>query len=112
MNLFFLLATVPLGYFVPRTSAAVVAYLLMDSFLFSYQTLSVLLNWMSGGEGLGGASAFGPAPDSLPLTFAGSEVAAYGIVNLVIVLVGTGLVILGARLRSRTTAAKSVVDVA
>lgn len=112
MNLYFcLLATIPLGYFVPRRHVAVLTYLLIDSFLFTYQTLGVLLTWLSGSKGIGGGSAFGPAPDSIPLKYSGSELAAYGIVNLVLVLVGLGLVLLGARLRARRLNSRRAVDV-
>ena len=109
--IYFLLITVPIGYFVPRRTVAILTYLLIASFLFSYQTLAVLLTWMSGATGLGGASAFGPAPDPIPITYSGSELAAYGIVNLVITLVGIGLVLLGSRLRARKRNSHTGVDV-
>ena len=111
MNLYFLLLTVPIGYFVSPRTVAILTYLLIDSFIFSYQTLGVLLTWMSGATGLGGASAFGPAPDSIPITYSGSELAAYGIVNLVITLIGIGLVLLGAKLRARKRNSHTAVDV-
>jgi len=106
MNLFFtVLGALPLGLFVGRRHAALLTYLIVDSFLFSFQTLNVLLTWMSGGKGVGGGSGFGDSPaGTFPIDYAKGEVLAYGVVNLVITLVGVGLVLLGARIRVRRTA--------
>jgi hypothetical protein len=114
MNLLFtLLGALPLGFLVRRRQAALVAYLLVDSFLFSFQTLNVLLTWMSGGKGIGGGSGFGDSPaGSFPIDYASGEVAAYGIVNLIITLAGVGLVLLGVRLRARWAARATAIDVA
>ena len=103
MNLFFtLLGALPLGLLVRRRGTALVAYLLADSFLFSFQTLNVMLTWMSGGKGIGGGSGFGDSPTGpFPIDYAHGEVIAYGVVNLLITGVGVGLVLLGFRLRSR-----------
>ena len=49
--------------------------------------------------------------NTVPIHYAESEVIAYGIVNLVIVLAGIGLVLLGHRIRAWRTAAKNVVTV-
>lgn len=115
MNLFFtVLAAFPLGFVVARRQTALLTYLIADSFLFSLQTLSLLLTWMSGGSGLGGASGFGDTPSGpFPVDYSRSEVIAYGVVNAVITLAGVGLVLLGARLRTRRTTqrAQDVVDV-
>jgi hypothetical protein len=43
-----------------------------------------------------------------PIDYAQGEVVAYGVVNLLITGVGVGLVLLGARLRSRRTGRRSV----
>src|SRR5262245_7724041 len=114
MNLIFtLVAALPLGYLVRGRLVAVFTYLVVDSFLFTFQTLGVLLTWMSGGAGIGGASGFGDSPTgSFPIDYASGEVAAYGVVNLVLVLVGIGLVLLGARARAWRAARGTVVDVA
>ena len=116
MNLFFtILAAFPLGYLVTRRQTALLSYLFVDSFLFSLQSLNLLLTWMSGGSGLGGSSGFGDTPSGqFPIDYASSEVIAYGIVNAVITVVGVGLVLLGSRVRRarRTTPrAHDVVDV-
>jgi hypothetical protein len=112
MNLLFtVLGALPLGLLVGRRHAALVSYLLVDSFLFSFQTLNVLLTWMSGGKGIGGGSGFGDSPTGgFPLDYAQGEVIAYGVVNLLITGVGVGLVLLGARIRSRREARPTVAD--
>jgi hypothetical protein len=63
MNLLFtVLAAFPLGLLVRRRQLAILTYLIVGSFLFTFQTLGVLLTWMSGGKGIGGGSGFGDAP--------------------------------------------------
>lgn len=102
MNLLFtILGALPLGLLVRRRQAALLTYLVVDSFLFTFQTLNVLLTWMAGGQGIGGGSGFGDSPHGFPVDYATGEVAAYGVVNLLITTAGVGLVLLGARLRSR-----------
>lgn len=109
MNLSFtLVGALPLGLLVHRRHLAVLTYLLLDSFLFSFQTLNVLLTWMSGGKGVGGGSGFGDAPaGSFPISYAHGEVIAYGVVNLLITTAGVGLVLAGARIRARRSATSS-----
>lgn len=106
MNLLFtVLGAFTLGGLVPRRAAALVTYLIVDSFLFSFQTLNVLLTWMSGAKGMSGASGFGDSPTgTFPIDYATGEVVGYGVVNLAITSVGVGLVLFGARLRSRRPA--------
>lgn len=112
MNLFFTaLGALPLGLLVARRRTALRTYLLVDSFLFTFQTLDVLLTWMSGGKGVGGGSGLGDPPaGGFPIDYARGEVAAYGLVNLVITGVGVGLVLLGSRLRSRRQSRSQVTD--
>ena len=112
MNLIFtLVASIGLGLFVPKRNNALIAYLVLDSFVFTLQTLDVLLNWMSASEGMGGAKAFGPFPIAFPISYDQTEVFAYGIVNLVIIAVGVGLTIGAHRLATRHGAAKTSVSV-
>lgn len=114
MNLFFtILVAFPLGFMVTRRQTALLSYLIVDSFLFSLQSLNLLLTWMSGASGLGGSSGFGDTPSGpFPIHYSGSEVIAYGVVNAIITLVGVGLVLLGSRVRARrTTHAQDAVDV-
>ena len=69
---------------------------------FTLGRLNVLLTWMSGAKGMGGASGFGDSPTgTFPIDYATGEVVGYGVVNLAITTVGVGLVLLGARLRDR-----------
>ena len=113
MNLIFtIVAAFPLGFLVRRRRDAILAYLIIDSFLFSFQTLGVLLTWMSGAKGRGGASGFGDPPSGpFPIDYASGEVAAYAVVNLVIILAGIGLVLLGVRAKAWRAARGTVVDV-
>ena len=112
MNIVFtILAALPLGLSVKKRSAAVLAFVIADLFVFTFQTLDVLLNWMAGNSGIGGASAFGPHPETLPITYSAPDVIAYGVVNLVITLAGIGLVVLGNKIRTRRAATKDVVSV-
>jgi hypothetical protein len=106
MNLLFtLLGALPLGLLVRRRHVAVLTYLLVDSFLFSFQTLTVLLTWMSGNQGIGGGSGFGDAPaGTFPISYAHGEVVAYGVVNLLITSAGVGLVLAGVGVRARRSA--------
>ena len=115
LNLIFtLVAAFPLGFLIARRETALLSYLIAGSFLFSLQSLNLLLTWMSGGSGLGGSSGFGDTPSGqFPIDYASSEVIAYGIVNAIITVVGVGLVLLGSRVRARRTTprAHDVVDV-
>jgi hypothetical protein len=112
MNVIFsIFASLGIGFFVRKRSTALVSYLIADSFLFTFQTLDVLLNWMHGKNGVTGDAAFGPFPTGLPLDYKESEVYAYGIVNLVIVLIGVGLTIGSNTLAARRVAKRNVVSV-
>ncbi len=112
MNIVFtILVALPVGLFVRTRRTALLVYLIADLFVFTFQTLDVLLNWMAGNAGIGGAQAFGSSPDAFPIHYSAPDVIAYGIVNLIIVLAGIGLVLLGHQIRARRTAAKKVVTV-
>lgn len=84
---------------------AVQVFLVADSFVFTFQSLDVLLNWMAAGDGVNGQGAFGGAPKGFPLDYQESEVIAYGLVNLVIIGIGIGLTI-GANALSARRAGK------
>lgn len=105
MNIIFTIVAAPLiGWFVSSRTGAVAIFLAAQSLLFSFQTLAVLLAWLSGEGGFGGASdqgAFGPVPTSLPLTYQEGDFWAYGLVNLAIVAVGVLLVVGLGHLRDR-----------
>jgi len=95
--IFTILIAFPLGYFVKTRSTAVLAYLLAGSYLFSYQSTIVLLDWF----GHESPSAFGPFPDAFPAKASSSETLGYGLINLAITAVGVGLVLLANYLAAR-----------
>jgi len=108
MNLVYtLLLAFPLGFFVTSRSTALLGYLLAGSYLFSFQSTGVLLDWL----GHSSPSAFGPFPDGFPAKASTSETIGYGVVNLVITLVGVGLVLLGHYVASRRRTRRSAVSV-
>ncbi|MGD9960725.1 hypothetical protein [Nocardioides sp.] len=113
--IFTIVAAFPIGLLIKSRQAALLGFLIAGSFLFTLQSLNLLLTWMSGGSGLGGSSGFGDTPTGpFPVDFSQGEVMAYGIVNAIIFVAGIGLVLLGARVRARRTATgrpDQVVDV-
>ncbi len=113
MNIIFtVLAAFPIGYFVRQRGLAIVGFLAADALLFAYQTVDVLLIWMSGQPGaFGGNGAFGKAPTKLPIDYPAGDVTAYGVVNLAILLVGIGLTVVGGYVARRRAARRSVVSV-
>jgi hypothetical protein len=86
-----LLAPFPIGFLVRNRMAAFLAYIALNGFVFTVQTLTLLVEWVGGKS-----QAFGPYPAG-----SNSEVIAYAVVNLVIFAVGLGLVYLGHRLGTR-----------
>ena len=109
MNIIFtVLFAFAIGYFVKERGLAVVGYLAIDAIVFAYQTLSVLMSWMADEPPV----AFGPSPTGFPVEYSGSELAGYGVVNLVIIVVGVGLVIAGTKVRARRAAKQDLVSVA
>ena len=86
-----ILVPFPLGFLVRNRLVAFVAYIAVHAFVFSFQTLNLLLEWIGGSE-----EAFGPYPAAST-----GNVVGYGVVNLAIYAVGLGLVYLGHRLGSR-----------
>lgn len=111
MNIVFtVLAALPIGFLVRKRGLAVVTYLAAEALVFSFQTLDVLLNWMAGRNGLGGAKAFGPFPTAIPIDFKESEVYAYGVVNLMITLAGIGLTVLGTVVAGKRAARRAAAS--
>jgi hypothetical protein len=84
-----LLVAFPIGFFVRNRLAAFVTYIAIHSFVFTFQTMELLREWVRG------STAAFPAEvhnfDAFP----------YGIVNLLIFAAGLGLVWLGHRLGSK-----------
>lgn len=85
------LVPLPLGLLVRKRLVAFVSYIAVHAFVFTVQTLSLLIEWVGGDQ-----AAFGPYPRASQ-----SDVFAYMIVNGVIYVAGLGLVYLGSRLRAR-----------
>lgn len=112
MNLFVApISAVLIGLFVRSRLLGAVLFLAIEAVFFTFQTLVVLLAWMSGQGGFGGAQetgAFGPAPTGFPIAFIESEVWSYGVVNLAIIGVGLALTVVVNRLRQRRRARRAV----
>lgn len=80
-----------IGLFVRSRLIGAALFLSIETLVFTFQTLVVLLAWMSGQGGFGGAvdqGAFGPFPTQFPIAFSESEVWAYGLLNMAIIAVG------------------------
>ncbi|MEO8830226.1 hypothetical protein [Lapillicoccus sp.] len=86
-----LLAAFPIGYLIRKRLAAFVAYIGVHSFVFTFQTATLIIAW-AGGD----TAAFGPFP-----TASTANVWGYAEVNLAIYLVGLALVFLGHRVATR-----------
>jgi len=104
--LLMVVAAFPVGYLVKSRPYALIAFLFAALFLFSFQTLNLLVSWLSGDS-----TAFGSTPEAFPIEADSGEVVAYGVVNLVIILVGLGLVLLGNRVAARRAAKRNVISV-
>ncbi|MHA3722550.1 hypothetical protein ACXR2T_01595 [Leucobacter sp. HY1910] len=99
-----------IGFFVRSRLIATLLYLVIEGILFTFQTLAVLMAWMAGEGGFGGATdqgAFGPSPTGFPLQYDEGEIWAYGLVNLGIMAVGVILTVLIVIFRNRGRAKKS-----
>jgi hypothetical protein len=86
-----ILTAFPIGYLLKPRLAAFVAYIAVHSFVFTFQTASLIIEWAGGDD-----AAFGPFPQAST-----GSVWSYAAVNLVIYLVGFGLVFLGHRVATR-----------
>jgi hypothetical protein len=93
----------PLGYLIRTRSTAVITYVLVDAYLFTFQTLFLLMQWVDGDT-----HAFGPHGRSWSAEKS-TQVFSYLVLNGVIVAIGIGLVVLGQKVRARRTAARDVV---
>jgi hypothetical protein len=83
-----LLAPLPIGYFIRNRIAAYLAYVALHSFVFTFQSTTLLKEW-NGGD----YSAFVKNPAVVDWS--------YGVVNLLIFAAGLGLVTLGSWLSAR-----------
>jgi hypothetical protein len=89
-----LLVPLPVGFFLRNRLAAFVTYIAVHSFVFTLQTLNLLIEWTGGSQ-----EAFGPYPKG-----SNANVLGYAAVNLAIYAAGLGLVYLGSRLGARRRA--------
>ncbi len=85
-----LLVPFPLGFLLKSRITAYIVYIAVHAFVFTFQTLTLIIEWVGGSE-----AAFGPYPDASSMNVWG-----YGAVNLLIYLTGLGLVALGHRVRT------------
>jgi hypothetical protein len=83
-----LLAPFPIGYFVRNRMAAYLTYVALHSFVFTFQSTSLLKEWAGGDY-----SAYVKNPAAVDWS--------YGVVNLLIFAAGLGLVALGSWLSAR-----------
>jgi hypothetical protein len=83
-----LLAPFPIGYLIRNRMAAYLAYVALHSFVFTFQSTTLLKEW-NGGD----YSAFVKNPAAVDWS--------YGLVNLLIFAAGLGLVTLGSWLSAR-----------
>jgi hypothetical protein len=86
-----LLLPLPLGYLIANRTAAFLAYVAAHSFLFTFQTMTLVRAWVGGDT-----HAFAPDPNSLEWS--------YALVNLAIYAAGLGMVAIGHRLAQRRRA--------
>ena len=93
-----LVSTVPLGLLVRNRLAGYVAYTALHAFVFTFQTMILLMEWLNGDP-----SAFGPYP-------AYHSAWAYGVVNVAIYAAGLGLLTLGQRIARRRRARATAID--
>ena len=107
MNLVYtLLVALPLGYLVRERRHALAAYLIAGAFLFTFQSIGLVLDYLAHQ----GRSAFGPFPTGFPIEYSNGEYWGYGAVNLVITSAGIGLVVLGSRIRTRRVRRRTRVE--
>jgi hypothetical protein len=81
----------PIGYFLRNRLAAYVVYTAAHSFLFTFQTMTLLKAWVGGDR-----SAFADDPNALEWS--------YALINVLIYAAGLGLVWLGHRLARKRRA--------
>jgi hypothetical protein len=93
----------PLGYLIRSRGTAVTSYVLVDSYLFTFQTAFLLMQWADGDT-----HAFGSRGGAWSAERT-TQLASYLVLNGVIVALGIGLVLLGHRIRARRTAGRDVV---
>ncbi len=109
MNLLFLPIAFLFGFLIRPKGVAVAIYIAVDALLFTFQSMMQLLLGISGRYGELNAYWITGAGDHF--TFGWGGFISYGLLNLVIVGIGIGLVLLGARLRTRRDSKTVALDV-
>jgi hypothetical protein len=109
MNLLFLPVAFLFGYLIRPKGIAVAIYIAVDALLFTVQSMMQLLLGISGRYGERNAYWINGAGDHF--TFGWGGFVSYAVLNLVIVGIGIGLVVLGARIRTRRDARKTTLPV-
>jgi hypothetical protein len=92
----------PLGFLIHSRRTAVISYVLVDSYLFTFQTAFLLMQWVDGDD-----HAFGTRGRDWS-AMRTTQFVSYLVLNGVIVALGIGLVVLGHRLRHRATTRDTV----
>ena len=93
----------PLGFLIRSRGQAIVTYVLVDSYLFTFQTAFLIMQWVDGDQHAFGARGGDCSPERTTMF------ASYLVLNGVIVGLGVGLVILGHKVRSRSAAGRDTV---
>jgi hypothetical protein len=83
-----ILLAAPIGYFVRGRLVAVLTFVAVHSFIFTFQSMELTREWVGGDN-----SAYPKKPKTVAWS--------YGVVNLIIYAAGFGLVLLGGWLAAR-----------
>ncbi|MEP6817681.1 MAG: hypothetical protein ABI873_19255 [Marmoricola sp.] len=93
----------PLGYLIRSRGTAIATYVLVDSYLFTFQTAFLLMQWVDGDNHAFGSRGRDWSAERTTQFFS------YLVLNGVIVAIGIGLVMLGHRVHARRTTARDTV---
>ena len=95
------LLALPLGYLVRHRTAAFVAYAVLFSHVYTFQTANLVMEWVNGAD-----AAF-PQDDSTQLL---SGTVGYFVFTTLILAVGAALLVAGSRLRARRDVRSATAD--
>lgn len=109
MNLLFLPVAFVFGLLIRSKGIAVAIYIAVDALLFTVQSMMQLLLGISGRYGE--RNAYWITGDGDHFSFGWGGFVSYAVLNLVIVAIGVGLVLLGARVRTRRDLKKAALAV-
>ncbi len=98
MNIIFtILFAFTIGFFVKERGLAILTYLTLDAILFTYQTVNVLHDSWLDSQGR--------------VSVTNRTLAGYGVVNVVIIVIGVALVVLGSVVAQRRAQKRNTVTV-